>query len=174
MGNISTTTIIIGNIITLAGSALMVLVGFLKSKKSILITQAVQVSVMAFGNYVLGGISGVIVNAVTLIRNLVALKTKFSVPIKIAFIAVQIVLAVIFRQDGIIYWLPIVAGCMFTWFIDTEDMFLFKWIIIIVQALWAVFDFSIYNYSTLVFDIFAIISNTVAVYQMKKTKDAEQ
>ena len=166
-------TIIIGNIVGLVGSALMVVIGLIKTKKKILIVQIVQTAVFALSNFILGGVSGVIVNAVTVIRNVFVLKKPFTLPAKLFFIAAQVVLAFLFRSEGIIYWLPVMAGCIFTYFLDSENDMVIKIAIAFAQAMWAVYDFSIMNFTTFAFDVFAIISNIVGIVLLNKERHTD-
>ena len=50
--------IVIGNIVAFIGAILMVLVGFIKTKRNILIAQNIQFLIMGLGNLILGGVSG--------------------------------------------------------------------------------------------------------------------
>ena len=82
-------TILLGNLISLAGAVLMVVIGFIKRKEKVLAVQCVQFSLMGVGNLVLGGVTGALSNLIGLIRNLVCYKTGISVPLKLIFIAAQ-------------------------------------------------------------------------------------
>ena len=79
--------IVIGNIVAFIGAILMVLVGFIKTKRNILIAQNIQFLIMGLGNLILGGVSGFIVNIVGILRNIICLRWNLNVPLKIFFIA---------------------------------------------------------------------------------------
>lgn len=151
----------------------MVLTGFIKTKKKILIAQCVQYAVMGSGNFVLGGISGGIADYICIVRNLISLKWEFNLPLKIIFIAVQIGLTAFFNEAGFIGWLPVFASCIFTWCLDTKNEILLKILIIFAQAMWAIYDISIHNYSTLIFDIATAITNIVGIIMICKGKKSE-
>ena len=167
-------TVVIGNIICFAASIIMTLIGLIKNKKRFLTAQCGMNGLFALGNYVLGGISGTIVNIVTMLRNIFCLKWKMKTWSKLVFIALQIALAIASDCSGIIMWLPIISNCVFTWFMDSEDMVLLKVILIISQLLWAVFDYSIINYATVPFDIAAAVTNTVALVSILKDRSNEK
>lgn len=167
-------TIILGNAICFAGSIIMMLMGLIKNKKRFLTVQCFFNAIFAIGNYILGGISGFIANIVTMMRNIFCLKFKMTVWSKFVFIALQIGLTLASDSTGVIMWLPIIAACIFTWFMDSENMVLLKIIIIASQLMWAVFDFSISNFATLPFDIAAAVTNTISLVSILKTRHLDR
>lgn len=165
-------TLLTGNALCFIASIIMTLMGLIKKKRRFLIAQSGMNAVFIAGNLTLGGISGAIVNLVTMIRNIVCLKFNLTKPLKLLFIAVQIGLTVYFGCDSLIMWLPVIGACLFTWFMDTEDMILLKIIVIVSQLMWAVYDFSIQNYATVPFDIAATVTNAVSVFVILKDRKA--
>lgn len=142
----------------------MVLIGLIKQKNKILWTQTIQFAVLGAGNLILGGISGAIADFISVIRNLISLKREFTLPFKIIFIGLQIVLTAIFNNAGFIGWLPTLAACIFTWCLDTKNEILLKVLIIFAQLMWAIYDLQIKNYTTLIFDIMTCVSNTIGIF----------
>ena len=167
-------TIVLGNAICFAGSIIMMLMGLIKNKKRFLTVQCFFNAIFALGNYILGGFSGFIANIVTMMRNIFCLKFKMTVWSKLVFIALQIGLTLASGSTGIIMWLPIIAACIFTWFMDSDNMVLLKIIIIASQLMWAVFDFSISNFATLPFDIAAAVTNSISLVSILKTGRADR
>lgn len=161
-------SIVIGNIISLIGSLIMIAIGLLKKKKQILLAQCAQFSIMGVGQAVLGGFSGVVSNIVSILRNLICLKWAFTLRFKVVFIVIQILLTAAIRPVGIIGWLPAVAACTYTWFLDLKNEKLLKTVMIFGQLLWIVYDFSIQNYTALAFDVFTVISNCIGIIMLKK------
>ena len=64
--------IIIGNIISFTDAALMVAIGFIKTRKSILLTQCAMFGLMGTANIILGGMTGAISN----LYGIMSLKTN--------------------------------------------------------------------------------------------------
>lgn len=155
--------LLIGNALSFAAAVIMTLMGFIKIKRRFLIAQCGMNALFIAGNLCLGGITGAIANAVTLIRNLFCLRKDLSKAAKAVFILLQIALAFIACSRSLIAWLPIIGNCVFTWYIDTKNMVLFKLIVIACQLMWAVYDFSIQNYATVPFDIATAITNTISI-----------
>ncbi|MDO4982002.1 MAG: YgjV family protein [Eubacteriales bacterium] len=167
-------TLLIGNALCFIASIIMTLMGLIKKKRRFILAQSGMNAVFIVGNLTLGGISGAIVNLVTLLRNFVCLKFEMTKLWKIIFIALQIGLTAYFGCDSIIMWFPVIGACVFTWFMDTENMLLLKIIVIVSQLLWAVYDFSIRNYATVPFDIASAVTNTISIFGIIKDRKAAQ
>ena len=80
--------VIIANVISLIGSLMMVGTGLIKRKRNVLIVQSAQFVVMGVSNLMLGGITGCITNALSLIRNFVTMRSRLTMPVKLVFIAI--------------------------------------------------------------------------------------
>lgn len=165
--------ILIGNALCLAASVIMTLLGFIKKKRNFLMAQCVMNGFFIAGNSFLGGISGVLANCMTIIRNVVCMKWNLNLWLKLGFVIAQIGLAWAFGCTGVIAWLPIIGNCVFTWYMDTENMVLLKWIIIGTQLLWAIYDFSILNYTTFVFDVAAVVTNFIGICSIVRERKAK-
>lgn len=157
-------TILIGNIISFLGCILMVCIGLIKNKKKILSAQCLQFIFMGAGNLILGGFTGFIANLVSLVRNLVFTWKSSSVPLKIAFVALQLLLSAGGLSADVITWLPVLATVLFTWFIDLKSEVLLKIILLICQVMWLVYDFAHNNYVSMTFDVLTMISTTIGIY----------
>ena len=159
--------IIIGNAISLAGAVLMVAVGFLKTRKSILLTQWTMFGLMGVANIILGGLTGAVSSLVSIIRNLFCLKGPLSVPVKLLVIGMQILLSVKVNTLGWIGWLPVISACFYTWMIDVRDETTLKTVLIIAQSMWFIYDLTIRNYVAFTFDVLTILSNLYGIISLK-------
>ena len=148
----------------------MVAIGFIQERDKILKTQCVQWAIMGVSNLMLGGATGFISNMISIGRNLYTLKRDLTKPVKIGFIVVQIVFSAAFNQIGWLGWLPIFAAVAFTLFLDVKDERVLKATIIFGQVLWAVFDFSLMNYTAFAFDIFTIISTAIGLMGLMRQR----
>ncbi len=162
--------IIIANIIALVASLIMVYTGTIKNKKLILNMQNVQMGLLCLSNALLGGVSGAITNALGIVRNLLCYYKKFNVPVKIGFIAVSTILTILFNNMGIIGYFPLIAVVVYTWLITIEDIVKFKILIIFTMVMWVIWDFTIKSYTTVIFDIFTIVTNLISIYSIKHKK----
>lgn len=159
--------VVIGNIISFAGAMLMVGVGFLKTRKSILLTQCSMFTLMGIANLILGGVTGAISSLVSILRNLLCLKGPLTVPMKLFVIAVQVLLSARLNTLGWIGWLPIISACFYTWMIDVKDETRLKAVLIAAQSLWFVYDLTIQNYVGFTFDILTILSNMYGIFSLR-------
>lgn len=162
--------VVLGNIISLAGCIIMILIGFIKSKQKIMFAQCVQFTLQGISHMVLGGVSGAIGCAVSILRNIVFSKVKTSTPLKIGFIVLQIVLSVGAVSMNPVTWIPIVAVAAFTWYIDLEDVIKFKWVMIITIILWLIYDLYHLNFVMASADVFTMASTGYSIWQIKNGK----
>ena len=163
--------VIIGNLISLVGCLLMVAIGFIRKKEHILAVQCLQFGIMGVGNLVLGAVSGTISNAVSIVRNLVFARWSSSLPLKVVFIILQVLLSLSALQSSPLEWLPLLAAAIFTWFLDTKSEVILKSVIIGTLLLWLVYDFCHLNYVAMTFDALSIVSNFIGILMLrKKTK----
>ena len=162
--------VVIGNVVSFIGALFMIAIGFIKRKRHILVAQCFQFGIMGAGQWILGGTTGVISNLVSIVRNLVCIWLPFSLPLKLVFMVIQVLMTVAVRPVGLVAWFPTIAACLFTWFLDTKKETLLKIVIIACQLLWIVYDASIQNYSALIFDVFTVLSNLAGIFIILKTR----
>lgn len=159
-----------GNAVSMIGCLIMVGIGFLKRKQHILLAQSVQCLFMGAGNLILGGVSGFVSNVVTILRNLVFSKRNVTVPLKVFFIALQIVLSLGSLDAGWIAWLPVLAAAVFTWFLDTQSETRLKVVILFSQVMWLIYDIHYLNYVATTFDVLTMCSNLIGLYMIRKSR----
>lgn len=160
--------LLIGNLISLSGCLVMVAVGLVQRKERILLLQCVQFALQGIANLVLGGVSGFMAGVVGIVRNLVFARRGCNTQLKLIFIALQVLLCVQSLSAGMIAWLPVLASCIFTWFLDLESEVWLKVVLIGTSAMWAVYDFSYMNYVSFSFDLLNMASNAVGIGMLLK------
>ena len=77
--------IIIGNIVALVASCIMVYSGYLKKKDKILLVEIIHNFLFALSNFILGGITGSIVNLICLGTSTFSFLCKFNLYFKKLF-----------------------------------------------------------------------------------------
>ena len=75
----------------------MVYSGFLKEKRKILFVQTVQIGLSVISNIVLGGITGAIINAISMIRNIICYKEKLGTREKLIITILAVSLSLMFN-----------------------------------------------------------------------------
>lgn len=166
--------IILGNIIALIASLLMVYSGYIKKKEKIIFVQTIQIGLSVLSNMVLGGITGAIINALSLIRNILCYKNKLNTLAKIIITILSVVLIFMFNNLGIIGLLPLISTVVYIWLMNIKDVIKFKYLIIFTMTIWFIYDIYIMSYTSAVFDFGNIIANIISIMQIKKIKKGEQ
>ena len=160
-------SVVIGNIISLLASALMTYSGYIKSKGKFLIVQIIQMSLSALSNFILGGITGTIINLVNIIRNVLCYKNKLNKYSIILILTLSISLSLYFNNLSFIGLLPLLSTILYTTLMNIKDIKKFKYLTIITMLLWLIYDICIMNYVSALFDLLTIGSNSIAIYQLK-------
>ena len=163
--------LIIGNIIALIASLLMVYSGILKEKKKILYIQTVQIGLSVVSNIVLGGITGAIINAISMIRNIICYKGKLRFKEKGIITILSIILSIQFNNLGLIGFLPVVSTVTYVWLMNIKDAKKFKLLIAFTMLLWLVYDVTIKSYASAIFDFMTLIANIITIFQIKYRGD---
>ncbi|MBR5310725.1 MAG: YgjV family protein [Oscillospiraceae bacterium] len=164
------TYIILGNLVSLVGCIVMVLIGFIKNKERYIVFQTLQFGLNALSHFLLGGYGGSIAALVSAGRNVIIAKWKCTPAIKIAIIAIQVALSISTVTSNPITWLPLIAAGMFTWYIDTKNVMWFKWVIIITLVMWVVYDIYHHNYVSIWFSAFTVVTNSISMVKIHKER----
>ena len=159
------------NIIALIASILMVYSGMLKQKKKILYFQTVQIGMSVISNIILGGITGAIINALSMIRNILCYKNKLGLKEKIIITILAIILTFKFNNLGYIGLLPLISTVSYIWLMNIKDVRKFKLLIIFTMLMWLIYDVVIKSYTSAIFDFMNIIANMLTILQIKLVKN---
>ncbi len=161
--------LIIGNVIALIAALMMVYSGVLNSKKKILFIQTIQIGLSVISNIILGGITGAIINSISLIRNIICYKEKLTTNIKVIITIVAVALSIIFNNLGVIGYLPVISTVTYIWLMTIKDVKSFKLLIAFTMLMWFIYDLVIKSYTSAVFDFANLIANIVTVINPKLT-----
>ncbi len=156
--------VVMANMVSMVGCVLMVAVGFLQKKRTILLVQCVQFGFLGAANLMLGAMTGFVSGLVSIARNLVFLKWENTRLLKIVFVAVQLVLSLSVGIHSPVDWLPVLSAVLFTWFLDVKSEVRLKLVIIAAQSMWLVYDFVYLNYVTCAFDGMTVVSNAIGIW----------
>ena len=159
--------LITGNVIALISSIIMVYTGAVKNKKKILYFQSLQIGLSVISNIILGGISGAIINAMGLIRNILCYKDKLRKKEKTFIILLSSILILRFNNLGLIGLLPLISNTAYIIFMNMKDLIKFKRLIIFTMIMWFIYDLIIQSYTSAIFDAMTILVNTVSIINLK-------
>ena len=158
----------IGNAISIKAAIIMVYTGTLKNKKKIILIQSFQIFLLTISNFVLGGMSGAIVNISCVIRNILEYKEKLGTKTKIVLTIVTLYFSVKYNNHGLLGYLPIISTTVYLWLINLKDIIKFKYLVIFTNITWFLYDLLIFAIVMAVFDFISVITNIVSVIKIKK------
>lgn len=162
--------IIIGNIIALIASLIMVYSGSLKRKKEILYAQTIQIGLFVLSNFILGGITGAIINIFNFIRNILCYKDKLDLKAKIILIILSATISIMFNNLGFIGLLPVISTVVYIILMNTKDIIKFKLLNVFSIFTWLIYDLVIKSYTSVIFDFMGIVANIFAIIQISLKK----
>lgn len=159
--------IIIGNLVILVSSTLLVLCAFFKNRRKTITGQSLANLIAAIGNSILGGFSGVVINLLGCIRNLLSAHDKLTRPLQIAYLACVTIGVVAVSQGNLLGFLPLVSTYIYTFTINIKNPQLFKFTTILVLIPWMIYDFSIHSYTGFFFDTAMVIGNISSIIRLR-------
>ena len=163
--------LITGNVVSLIGCIIMIAIGFIKKKKSILLAQTGQFAVQGLGHLLLGAYSAVLCCGISILR--IGVFTRFKkVPawLKLSFLAFQTVLTYLLGAHTFFDWVPVLSMILYTWYFDTEDAILFKLVNLAGLMLWVFHDFHYRNYASVTFDLLTVVSTISGMIMVAKDR----
>ncbi len=166
------TDIIIGNICSFCAMVTDSVSGTREKRREILAVQMLSQVFYGVGSIVLKGYSGTVQNAVTILRNLAALKDIKNRFVEWGLIALGVILGAVFNNRGLLGWLPIAANLEYSVavfrFRDRERNL--KLAFIANMLMFSVFCFVIKNYVGVVGNI--VVAASTALSLIKGTAEA--
>ena len=164
--------VIIGNLCSLLAMGTDALSSTLKTTKGMLWMQNLSQLFYGIGTFALGGYSGVVQNAVSLLRNLVAIKNIKSPVVEWILLGLGVVFGLIFNNLGLIGLLPVVANLEYTLavfrFRDNERAL--KYAFLIASVMFSAFNLAILSYVGFATNLFVAITTVVALIKGRKNK----
>ncbi len=159
--------LIIGNLFSLFASAADTLSSTQKTAKRMLWVQSIGQLFYGIGTFVLGGYSGVVQNAVSILRNLLAIKNLTTPMIEWTLLGLGVVLGLVFNNLGFMGLLPVIANFQYTFaifrFKNNERALKLSFLIFVI--LYILFNVVIYNFVGVVLNL--VIAVTTASVLLK-------
>ena len=123
--------------------------------------------------FVLGGYSGAVQNAVSILRNLVAIKNRTTPLAEWILLGLGVVLGLVFNNLGFMGLLPITANFQYTLVIfrykNNEQILKLSFLILVI--LYIIFDVVIYNFVGVVLNlVIAVTTASVLLKNRSKQK----
>lgn len=175
--------VIIANAISFVACVIMVFNNYIKAKDKYLAVQTVQLSLSALSCFMLSAYTGLIINLLSVPRNLLAWKDRLKLWHKIVILVLTIIISGmgILKDSqalGYIEWIefiPWFSTIGYTLLIDKCKGISFKWLCIYTFVVWGFYDFITMNYVAGVFDILSTVALLITIHRIKKdiTKPSE-
>ena len=158
--------ILVGRIFSVLACILMVIIGYLKHKRTILWAQNLQFILFSISYGCLGGIAAVIGNMVSLLRNLICLKWELTLPLQVFFVAFQGVFTFITTANRWIDWLPFLAATSITATLSSKKDIVIKLGCIGSILCFGTYDFFLKNWPVFAFDCFSLVTSLIGIYRI--------
>ena len=163
---------IIGNLCALLAMGTDAISSTRKTAKGMLWVQTLSQVIYCVGTIALKGYSGAVQNAVSILRNLVAIRQISSAIVEWTLLGLGVVLGVVFNNLGLIGMLPVVANLQYTLavfrFKDRERAL--KIAFMISVGLFAIFNLAIYNIVGMLSNSVVCITTAIALIKTRKQK----
>ena len=118
----------------------------------------------------MGKILKFIINALSLIRNILCYKDKLGLKEKIVITILATILTLKFNNLGYIGLLPLISTVTYIWLMNIKNVKRFKLLIIFTMLMWFIYDIVIKSYTSAIFDFINIVANIVTLFQIKSVK----
>ena len=163
-------SLIIGNLCSLAAMITDAISASRKTSKGVLFVQTISQVFYVFGSIVLKGYSAAVQNAVSIFRNVAAIKGIESKLIQWLLVIAGVVLGIAFNNRGAIGLLPVIGNLEYSIavfkFKDNERAL--KIAFLIVVALYTAFNAVIFNFVGAVSNIVVVISTLIFLIKERK------
>jgi hypothetical protein len=159
---------VIAHVFSLLGCIMMVVIGFIKKKRHMLVAQCGQFGLQSVANLLFGSPGGCVAGIVGIVRIYIFERVKHvSVWLKIGFIALQAVLTAVsiflYGTTSFMSWLPVLAMTPYTWYLDTKSPVLFKAVNLFGVSIWLVHDIYYQNAVAVFFDSLTFVSTMAGI-----------
>ena len=162
--------LIIGNLCSLLAVFTDSISATRKTTRGVLLVQSVSQIIYGIGSAVLGGYSGAVQNAMSVLRIFVAIKKIDSKALKWVMVILGVVLGALVNNLGSWGWLPILANLEYTlavfYFKDNQRALKIAFLISVV--LFAVFNGIILSIVGVVTNMIVLITGIIALVREKK------
>lgn len=148
--------LIIGNVCSLLAMVTDSVSSTRKTAKGVLLVQSLSQLIYFIGTVVLKGYSGAVQNAVSILRNFVAIRDIRSKYVEWALVGLGVVLGLAFNNLGFMGLLPVIANFQYTIavFRFQDNQRALKISFAIAVGMFAVFNIAIFN-------VVGVVSNSV-------------
>lgn len=153
------------------GAALLLYSTFSNTKEKMLTIQIFDSAFNAIADAILGGWAGVMLNVVSIARNITTTKGKMNNVLLAGLLGITLVISLCFNKSGL---LPLVASVEYTIVVSKCDLFKSKVALAVNLSLWLFYDISLRSYPIAIADAVILISTIVSIARMSKEHGNER
>lgn len=168
--------LVIGNLCSLIAMFTDSISNTRKTTKGVLTMQSFSQVSYGIGAVVLGGYSGAVQNGMSIIRNVIAIKKINSKLLEWVILILGVALGIVFNNNGIWGWLPIIANLEYTlavfYFKDNERAL--KIAFLFAVTMFAVFNGVILSFVGVITNTIVLITGIVALCRKEKKEDTHE
>ena len=163
-------SLIIGNVCSVLAMITDSVSANQKSPRAVLLVQSFSQLIYCIGTVVLKGYSGAVQNAVSILRNLVAIRGIHSKAVEWTLVALGVILGLAFNNLGFMGLLPVLANLQYTLaifrFRDNERSLKISFLISV--GMFGLFNIAIFNLVGVVSNSVVCISTALNLWKTRK------
>lgn len=163
-------TLIIGNLCSLLAMGTDSFSATRKTAKGVLLVQCLSQFFYGIGSFILKGYSGTVQNAVSVLRNVMAIRGIKNKKLEWFVVILGLVLGLVFNNIGIWGLMPVIANLQYTLVVfkfSTNERAL-KISFMFSALLFALFSIAILNLVGVVTNLIVFVATAMAVFRDKK------
>ena len=175
-----TTSYILSQVFSACAYIIFPLTFLTRNKKNILLLNILNSVFYLLSYLFLAGYSGVIVNAISIVRGITFFivgelyqkKEYYSLTF---FVVATITLSIVFYRSWIDI-LPMIAGVSFTYAIWQKNVEVYRWIVVIGSVLWITYNVLIFSIVGMIGEVACLVVETIIliVYYVKQDTNKEE
>lgn len=168
--------LIAGNLCSLLGMGADMVSASRKSAKGVLWMQTLGQVLYTLSCIFFQGYSAVVQHAVSVVRNLVAIRGVQSKTVEWILVGLAFVLGVVFNNLGVVGWLPVLANFEYSLavFRFKDNAIALKKALLLTLALYGAFNFSIGNYVGVLSNAIVFASALIFLMKDRKKEDSSK
>ncbi len=175
-----TTSYILSQVFSACAYIIFPLTFLTRNKKNILLLNILNSVFYLLSYLFLAGYSGVIVNAISIVRGITFFivgelyqkKEYYSLTF---FVVATIALSIVFYRSWVDI-LPMIAGVSFTYAIWQKNVEVYRWIVVIGSVLWITYNVLIFSIVGMIGEVACLVVETIIliVYYVKQDTNKEE
>ena len=164
-------SIITGNIISLAAAAFLAASCVMKSRNGIFAMQFMNCALLAAASYFFGSYAAISTLILCCVRNVLILRERFTKNAMTAIVVLVVILGIMTNNRGAVGLMPVIATVEYTICCRLiRDVKRTRVSVLVNEAIWLIYSFIIFDFSTALTDVAVIIVDILAIVREKRAE----